>query len=223
MEPLFIFILFGTVMLALIIFGHQRARARSAAIAGWAAAKGFYFHPGKARNFDDQHPMLSYLRRGGSRYAYNIASGQWGDVTFTSFDYHYSTGSGKNRKTHRFSAVLLKPAHEMKALLVRPEGFFDKVKAGFGFNDIDFESAEFSKKFYVSANDKRWAYDVIHQRTMQFIMMNSLSHQKFSFECNHEVMCVVSKRVLEIPGFEAAYEFGNTILAEIPEYVRQKL
>ena len=40
----------------------------------------------------------------------------------------------------------------------------------FGFDDIDFESAEFSKRFYVKSPDKRFAYDVVHPRMMEFLL-----------------------------------------------------
>ena len=40
----------------------------------------------------------------------------------------------------------------------------------FGFDDIDFESDEFSREFCVKAADRRWAFDVIHQATMEFLL-----------------------------------------------------
>ncbi|MCZ6810529.1 MAG: hypothetical protein O7D97_00875, partial [Planctomycetota bacterium] len=58
----------------------------------------------------------------------------------------------------------------MPDLLIRREGMFDKLAGAFGFDDIDFESAEFSKRFYVKSPDKRFAYDVIHPRMMEFLL-----------------------------------------------------
>jgi hypothetical protein len=55
-------------------------------------------------------------------------------------------------------------------LLIRREGIFDKLKGAIGFDDIDFESAEFSKKFYVMSPDKKFAYDVVHPRMMEFLL-----------------------------------------------------
>ena len=217
---IFIILIAIVVGLAFIIHAHHRARARSHALAGWAAAKGLYFHREKVKTFDDEHPVLRCLRRGNSRYAYNIASGEWGEYIFTSFDYHYATGSGKNRRSYHFSGVFLRPQFPLHPLIVRPEGLFDKFKAGFGFNDIDFESAEFSKRFYVTAVDKRFAYDVITPRTMEFLLMSARSPLQLSFECDHELLCVVSKKLLDIPDIERAYTYGKTILDGIPDFVR---
>ena len=223
MEGQLIFIMIAVfVGLAFIIHAHHRAHVRSSKLAGWAAAKGLYFHKGKVKSFDDEHPVLRCLRRGHSRFAYNVANGEWGEFVFTSFDYHYATGSGKNRRTYRFSGIFLRPRFPLQPLIVRPEGFFDKVKAGFGMNDIDFESAEFSKKFYVTAVDKRWAYDVITPRVMEFLLRERNSPARLSFELDHELICVVSKKVLSVPEIEQAVHFGKAILDSIPDYVRQK-
>jgi hypothetical protein len=91
-------------------------------------------------------------------------------------DYHYVTTSrdkdGKTTThTHHFSYLLVHlPFQQTPGLFIRPEGFFDKIKRAMGFDDIDFESAEFSKRFYVTSTDKRFAYDVIHPAMMEFLL-----------------------------------------------------
>ena len=227
MPPLVIilFIGFAAFAVAAAVVAHGKAKARIAALTAWAASKQLAFSEKKRRDFDEYHPQLRCLRRGSNRYAHNIASGQWGNVFATAFDYHYEThtnDSKGNRQTHHhhYSCLLLKPAHPMKPLLIRREGFFDKIKAGFGYDDIDFESAEFSKRFHVTASDKRWAYDVIHTRTMETLLANPAG---FSIECDHEVLCVIAKQRLDVQGFEQAYRYGHAVLDGIPEYARQAI
>ena len=55
-------------------------------------------------------------------------------------------------------------------LLIRGEGLFDKLRGALGFDDIDFESEEFSRRFYVVSTDKKFAYDVVHPRMMEWLM-----------------------------------------------------
>ena len=43
------------------------------------------------------------------------------------------------------------------------------TQAGFGSNDIDFESAEFSRRFQLTSPDGRWAHGVLNPRTMEFV------------------------------------------------------
>jgi len=222
-----VFIGFGVFAIFAAISAHRKAKERIAALSAWARSRQLGFDEEKRRDFDDYYPELKCLRRGSNRYAYNISSGQWGDVYATAFDYHYethSTDSKGNRQTHHhhYSCLLLKPEHAMKPLLIRREGLFDKIKAGFGYDDIDFESAEFSKRFYVTAKDKRWAYDVIHTRAMEMLLAHGNS-DGFSIECDHNSLCVVAKKQLDPQGFERAYRYGHALLDGIPEYARQSV
>ncbi len=47
------------------------------------------------------------------------------------------------------------------------------MASAFGFSDIDFESAEFSQKFYVQSRDKRFAYDLLHPNMLEFLLAAS--------------------------------------------------
>lgn len=55
-------------------------------------------------------------------------------------------------------------------MLIRPEGIFDKVAGTFGFDDVDFDSAEFSRRFYMTSSDKRFAYDLLYPQMMGFLL-----------------------------------------------------
>ena len=98
--------------------------------------------------------------------------GQGCDLVAGDFRYKVTSGSGKNRSTstYHFSYLIIHLPWRASPLLIRPEGVFDKIKGAFGFDDIDFESAEFSRKFYVKSDDKRFAYDVLHPRMMELLL-----------------------------------------------------
>lgn len=104
-----------------------------------------------------------------------MARGETEGRDLWAFHYHYettSTDSDGNRKTHHhtLSAVVVHSGMALKPLLIRREGMWDKVTSAFGFDDIDFESAEFSRAFFVKSPDRKWAYDVINQNNMEFLM-----------------------------------------------------
>ena len=89
------------------------------------------------------------------------------------FTYKVTTSSGKSTTTttYRFSYLILHmPWSGVPDLLIRREGMFDKIAGVLGFDDIDFESAQFSRRFHVSSTDKRFAYDVIDPRMMEFLL-----------------------------------------------------
>src|SRR5690606_4766878 len=73
-------------------------------------------------------------------------------------------------------------------LMIRAENLFDKIGAAMGFDDIDFESAEFSRKFMVKSSDKRFAYDVITPRMMEFLMASP----KRSIDQQRGLICITN-------------------------------
>ncbi len=88
----------------------------------------------------------------------------------TCLDWQFVTGSGKNRQTHRHAVVIVETGLPVIPLEIRREHLLDKVGEFLGHDDIDFESAEFSRTFHVTAADRKWAYDVIHTRTMEYLL-----------------------------------------------------
>jgi len=194
-----------------IWFGRKRRKE----LIAWAASKGLSFSHVKDRTFDDRYPEFGCLRRGHSRYAHNIAEGTWGSRLVTCFDYHYATGSGKNRHDYHFSAVLLRSDVRLQPLRIRPEGIFDKVTEFFGVDDIDFESAEFSRAFHVKAAEKRWAYDVLHVRTMEFL----LGMPRMSIQFNDHDVLVWKNRRFKPEQFEEAIAVAEGILDRLPPYL----
>lgn len=174
-------IVLGVVVAVLVFyFSWLAEKKRREAMATLAAELGWRFEPGHDRNHDDEYAHFEIFRRGHSRVAYNTLWGELGidDRRYATktgdFRYKITTHSGKSSSTttYRFSYLILHLPFTTPALLVRPEGIFDKVAGAFGFEDIDFESAEFSRKFYVSSSDKRFAYDVIHPRMMELLLSN---------------------------------------------------
>jgi len=180
--PSFIIPIIVCVILFMLVagyFSHQAKKKRREELAALAASLGWRFSEAKNRDHDDQY-RHGVFRRGSSRYAYNTLTGSLetplGTQTARLGDYHYTTESsdsdgGTTTHTHRFSYLLVKlPVAGVPSLTIREEGMFDKIGSFLGFDDIDFESAEFSKKFHVKCKDKRFAYDLIDPRMMEFLL-----------------------------------------------------
>jgi len=70
-------------------------------------------------------------------------------------EYRYSTGSGKNRQTHRCIACCLPFSQPIPKFMLRSENWVDKLTQLVGFDDIDLpENTEFSRRFHLSGGDK---------------------------------------------------------------------
>ena len=183
MEAWYVVIAFAIAAIigVVIYFGYLAEKKRREELAALAGQIGWRFDPTKDKSHDDEYAHFEIFRRGHSRCAFNTLTGE---VTIDErnypakmgdFVYKITTSTGKSTQTHtyRFSYLILHlPFANVPDLLIRREGMFDKLAGAFGFDDIDFESAEFSKRFHVKSPDKKFAYDVLHPRMMEFFLAN---------------------------------------------------
>jgi hypothetical protein len=214
MEPGFILLII-LVAGAVIAFAIYSSAKRRKELAAWARARGLSFSREKIRGMDDRYPEFKCLRRGRSRYAFNVMTGALRGVPVTAFDYRYVTGSGKNRRVHHFSAIIVHSSLPLKPLFIRREHAFDRVTEFLGWDDIDFESAEFSRKFYVTSPDKRWAFDVIHQQMMEYLLAAP------SYSLQFDTGNVIAWKSSRFRGrdFDEAFGLIKGMLDRLPEYL----
>jgi hypothetical protein len=210
-------ILFLVIFGFSIIYGKYVYGKRRKELASLALRRGFTFTPESNRFFNDKYPNFSCLKKGGDCYAYNIMTGTLADREFLGCDYHYATGSGRSRSEHFFSLVIIQSPILLEPLLVRPETFSDKLAELVGFSDINFESAEFSKKFYIKSPDKKWAYDIIHPQMMEFLLASPM----FSIQFDLLSIIVYRDNTFSPADFEDAANLVNGIFERIPDYVIQ--
>jgi hypothetical protein len=205
------------VIVFVIVYNFYASNKRLKELGNWAMSRGLIFSPMKDKSFDSKYPNFDCLQKGDSRYACNIMTGNLTGREFLGCDYHYATDSGKSREEHNISLVIIKSPILLKSLLIRPETFSDKIAAFVGFDDINFESAEFSKKFYVKSPDKKWAYDIIHPQMMEFLMASPVFSIQFDF-----LSVIVYRNTRFSPeDFDAADALANGIFERIPDYVIQ--
>lgn len=182
MDPLYFLIVVGCVTLIVIavaaLSGHRRA-ARRDAMAQFAESLGLSFDPTRDYDHDDRYAHMEMFGRGSKRYAYNTISGRMTlgghelGVIFGDFHYavHQHGQHGPQKRSAHFSYLVIElPWSDVPDLLIRTEGFFDRVGAMIGFDDIDFESEEFSRAFLVKSPDRKFAYDLIDPRMMEFLL-----------------------------------------------------
>jgi hypothetical protein len=172
-----LFVLFAAGVLALGIFAMLRAKKRREELANLAGRLGLRFRSDPDRELARQFRFLNRLAQGSNRYAYNVVSGVFQGQDVFAFDYHYethSTDSKGNRQTHHhyFSFFVLVLPQPFPELTISKEGIFSKIAQAIGYEDIDFESHEFSRAFCVRSKDKRFAYDVCNAQMMEYLLAN---------------------------------------------------
>ena len=220
MFTLFFFIFFIVIIaVGIYMLNRRRKESRKRELAGWAFSRNLNFIDANDEEMEDRYPHFKCLQQGKHRYAYNIIEGNIDNRMICAFDYHYETSDGKNTQDHYFSAVILDAGLFLKPLFIRDENFLDKVADFFGFDDIDFESSEFSRKFYVKAPDRKWAYDVLHQETMEFL----LDSPRFTLEFHGRHVISYRKNTFTVKDFEEALHLITGILDRLPKSLVQEL
>jgi hypothetical protein len=217
------FVAIAAVIIALAIWSHKVAEKRKLAIAAWAAKRGLSFTRERDYQMGARYGFGT-LNQGEQRYAHNISSGQAGAHGLRAFDYHYETYSrdSKGRRTtqhHHLSVVVIETGIPLKPLAIRDENFFDKIGEFVGFDDIDFELAEFSRAFHVKSPDRRWAFDVLHQESMEFLLTSP--RYRIEFDGSHAMAWRQSKFKPE--EFEEALSVVSGLVARLPKSVVQEL
>jgi len=163
-------ILILAVVVTAIVLAVQADRKRRRLLRAWARTKGFRMFEGTRRGWEKEYPAYKLFDRGRSRHSALHLEGEVDGHPARCLDYRYTTGSGKNRRKHSYSVIIVEMGTPVIPLCIRGEHIFDKVGEFLGIDDIDFESAEFSRRYHVSSSDRKWAYGVIHPAMMEYLL-----------------------------------------------------
>jgi hypothetical protein len=177
---------------ALGVYGYihyQNEQKRKATLVNWALKNNWDIAP------EDDSQCVRWggppFNEGDHRRARNVLSGKWRGRDFVSFDYSYQTHSsngrgGRNTETHRYAVSALGLPTLLPRLQVTPENALTRLGNALGHTDIELESEDFNRAFRVSANDPKFASDVLTPRTMQLL----LSRPHFSWRIEGaDILC----------------------------------
>ncbi|MHC4638285.1 MAG: hypothetical protein ACYTBP_05105 [Planctomycetota bacterium] len=215
-----VIILVIALIIAGIVFGHIAAKKRREDLNCLAQKLGMSFHPEKNYDLDNEYKFLDALRQGSNRYAYNILYGDYKDQYLQVLDYHYethSTNSKGHQQTHHhhFSFFILKLEKSFPEIKITKEGFFSKIGQALGFDDIDFESHEFSRRFCVRSKDKKFAYDVCNAKMIDYLLDN----KDMSIEIENNALALAFNRCLKVEDIEHNMDRLIKVRSLIPEYL----
>jgi hypothetical protein len=167
----------------------------------------------------EQYQFLKKLAQGDNRYACNILSGKYQNDDIQAFDYHYQVtthdSKGSHTTHHRFSFFILQLPMCFPDLTIRRENFLLKVAEVFGYQDIKFESAEFSRAFCVRTSDKKFAYDVCNAKTMEYLLDN----RDLSIEIENQALALAFDSCLSPAQIESNLQRLVQFRSLMPDYL----
>lgn len=186
--PVILIVAVGAIALVFAYLSMRARRERSKALAAFAYGRGWNFQAGpiegggglfSGSGRSEEHPFgqFEFFQQGHGREFANLMGGVLPGEglrgTCEAGDFKWVTGSGKNARTHRRSYLLFDVSQELGPLpdlVIRPEGWGDRLWGMVGGGDINFESEEFSRRFHITSSDRKFAFAVIDPRMMAFLM-----------------------------------------------------
>jgi hypothetical protein len=214
---MFCFLGFIVVVLAIILVISSSKRREG--FSELAKRLNLNFNGGRDYTLGERFSFLKQFHQGENRYATNVVSGLYQGNHVLAFDFHYETHyhdqHGRHVESHWFSFFILTLPGILPALTIRREGIFTKIAEAFGYQDIKFESAEFSNAFCVRSPDKKFAYDVCNAGMMEFLLAN----RDLSIEIENQVIGLAFKTRLSVAQFEFNLRRLVEVRSRLPEYL----
>jgi hypothetical protein len=104
----------------------------------------------------------------------NVLSGTFRGYQATVFDYSYkvTTSNGKSTQTVTYEVQVwsLEADFVLPSVEIAPENISLRIMEKFGLREVEFESAEFNRKWFVRSEDAKGVYDVFHPQAMERFM-----------------------------------------------------
>jgi len=141
---------------AVWMFQRASARKRREAYTEYCLIRGFQYNPqqpdGERRFRDGFEPF----QHGNSKSWRNTIAGVKNGAAFTAFEYQWTTGSGKSRRTNTRSGIIWERGDAgLPRFELQPEDLLSRLRNLFGTKDIDFfDSPEFSKAYRLEGPDE---------------------------------------------------------------------
>ena len=118
--------------------------------------------------------------KGRNRTLRNVIEGYWKGMPVCVGDYAYTTGSGKNKSTHRQTIVVLGYAEShVPEFSLESKNIFHNIRNLFGQSDINFSDyPDFSKRYQLTGPDELAIRDCFTSEVLTFFE----SHRSFCVE-----------------------------------------
>jgi hypothetical protein len=173
MDPTFWIILavVVAVVAAIIIINYIVEKKRTEAFQKVADEFGFKFLPKGDPGLLGSLSHFYLFTQGHSKKLFNLMQGTTRDLQVDIFDYRYIVGYGKHQKTYQQSVICFEAEDmDLPPFNMRPESFWHKIGAVFGYKDISFDShPEFSKRYLLRGPNEDEIRAVFTPEVLEFL------------------------------------------------------
>lgn len=206
-----VLVIVGAVLL--IVGGYIYERKRAEKLQAFAAARGLSYTKQDQRwvGVDLGWPYDA----GRSHRANHVMTGTHNGRPLVVFEHKWVTGSGDDRKTHYAMVTALQLPRTLPQLTVTREGVFGSLARAIGIKDIELESDAFNREYKVKSENRRFAYDVLHPRFMQWLLDTDAG----GFTISSGYLVVATGGRLQMEQVDSRIAYLDAIAEHVPAFV----
>ncbi len=133
------------------------------------------------------------------------------------FEYCYTVRSGKSTITHQFTVAIVQSQIEFPEMALQPEHVGHSIGKFLGMQELQVESEEFNKRYYIKTSDERRSLDLLHPVAIEVL----LRQPDYEWHMNGQFAMI---HVTGPAGADQIEQMKNCIdefLSQIPTYYRQ--
>lgn len=144
----------------------------------------------KAQAFEPFVAMSELLKTGAKGLAW-AGSGVRSRRRIVAIEHSYTTGSGKNRTTHRNTLVATPCPPDWARVVITREHLFTRLGKVFGMKDLDLEHERFNKLWRVSTQDENFALALLGPSVQEFLAAPNRPDMSEQWRCGGGLICVI--------------------------------
>lgn len=167
------------LMVGSVVVSRYLHRQRVAALTAWAKANGWTYQE-RAGDMADRFEGAPF-GVGFGRTATHLLTTTMGGRPVMAFEYSYKErrGSGKQQRTvtYTYAIVATTTPASRPRLQITHEHLGTRLLGAVGLDDVQLESEEFNRTFRISTDDPKFGYDVLHPRTMEWMLADTRARE----------------------------------------------
>lgn len=197
-------------------FAYQARQKKIAQYRAWAAQYGFHYEPQDNSVVDLS--ANSPFQTGSSRKGQDVFRGMYRGLHIVFFEYLYTTGSGKNSTTHTNQVVAIGLPSPRPFLDISHETRMSRFFGSIGFQDLQFENQHFNDVFKIATENNRFAYDIIHAQTMEWMLADQRA-RTYSWRFEGPWLMTIRSGNLKLEEVFFFADFLCDVYTQVPKFV----
>lgn len=154
--------------------------------------------------------------RGHAQTVTNILVKRENEMDWYLFDLSCQVSSGESTATEQYGIVVARVPYALPALGLFRESLSEHLADILCHREVQFESAEFNKRYFVSCSDRKAAFDLIHPETIDWLMTTPI----VDWQMAGPFVVVYKEGVCSVQESQRLKAAVQGFIERIPEYVR---